>query len=301
MIGERLGEGAALATALLWAVSYTQFALAVRRLGASALNRLRLLVALAFLLIAHVALYGRILPRASAQGWLWLSLSGVIGFALSDAFLFRALFHLGPHRTSLVMSLIPVTSALLAWWTLGERLSLVQALAAVATLSGIVWVLSARGPARSGSSLLGSSRRMGVLFALGAVCSQSLRYILSLQGMRSGLPPLSANTAQILAATLILWTLSIARGAWADDVRSVRDRSALRATVAGAAAGPFLGVTLSMVALLRAPVGVASTLMAMSPVFLLFVSKRLFGEAISLRAAIGTGIAVGGVAALFLL
>ena len=64
--------------------------------------------------------------------------------------------------------------------------------------------------------------------------------------------------------------------------------------------GPFLGVTLSLIALSRAPVGIASTLMALVPVFLLPISHFALREAITIRAVIGTGLAVCGVALLFL-
>ena len=100
----RLGEIAALGTALLWSLTYVQFTVAVRRIGPSALNRLRLLVALIFLVCAHLAVFGVPLPiDASVTRWGWLILSGVVGFAISDDLLCRALFHLGAHRTSLVM------------------------------------------------------------------------------------------------------------------------------------------------------------------------------------------------------
>ncbi len=70
--------------------------------------------------------------------------------------------------------------------------------------------------------------------------------------------------------------------------------------IGGAVTGPFLGVTLSLVALAKAPVGIASTLMALVPVFLLPVSRFFFKEPVGLRAVAGTLLAVGGVAVLLL-
>jgi len=300
VITERLGELAALGTALLWTLTYLQFTIAVRRIGASTLNRMRLLVALGLLLIAHLAIYGSLLPiHVALEGWGWLTLSGIVGFAISDALLFRGLYHLGAHRTSLVMSLIPVVSALLAWGLFGERLSWIQGLAALGTVGGITLVVSARRSDRSAGAE-GRTPRLGILFALGAVLAQSLRYILSLQGMRSGFEPLSANVVQILTATIAVWILAAFRREIAGSFRSLKDRPAALATAGGATTGPFLGVTLSMIALSRAPVGIASTLMALSPVFLPIVSRWVFREPITLRALAGTGVAVAGVAILFL-
>jgi drug/metabolite transporter (DMT)-like permease len=298
-MADRIGELAALGTAFLWTLTYIQFTFAVRRLGPSVLNRLRLLAALVLLLIAHTILSG--LPVPLDVGWAeigWLSLSGVIGFAVSDGFLFSALLHLGAHRTSLVMSLIPITSAALSWAAFGERLSGVQIAAGLITVGGIMLVVSAR---RSEGTEAGKrGLGIGVLFALGAVAAQSLRYIFSVQGMRGGLPPLSANVLQIGSATVAIWLFAVIRGTAKTSFAGLRNRGAFWATAGGACTGPFLGVTLSMVALTRAPVGIASTLMALSPVFLLPASRIAFKEPITPRAVVGTLLAVAGVALLFL-
>ena len=298
MLTERIGEIAALGTALLWSLTYLQFTLAVRAIGPARLNRLRLLAALGFLLLVHTVVYHVPIPlNAEWSRWGWLIVSGVIGFTVSDALLFSALLRLGAHRTSLVMALIPVVSALLAWGVFGERLTWMQILAALVTLSGIAIVISAR---KHGEERATSGVWIGVLFALGAVTTQSIRYILSKQGMAGDFPVLSANAMQILAATVAAWIPAFLRRDVRGSFRSLIRRRALPTTTGGAMTGPFLGVTLSMVALTRAPVGIASTLMALVPVFLLPFSHFVLKERIGPRAVLGTVLAVGGVAFLFL-
>lgn len=300
MIAARWGEIAALGTAILWTITYLQFTVAVRLIGAPLLNRARLTVALVFLILAHLIIYGTPFPlHAEAARWGWLVLSGVIGFAISDALLFRSLFHLGAHRTSLLMALIPVTSALLAWGTLGEQLTAIQAVAALVTVGGIALVVSARAPEREAANS-GRQASFGILCALGAVVAQSVRYILSKQGMSGGFPILSTNVMQILAATVAVWIMAALRGKIRGSLAPLRDRTATLSMVGGAFTGPFLGVSLSLVALSAAPVGIASTLMALTPVFLLPVSRFAFKERITLRAAIGTALAMAGVAVLLL-
>jgi drug/metabolite transporter (DMT)-like permease len=299
MTVERIGELAALGTSLLWTLTYVQFTIAVRVIGSGRLNRLRLLSAILLLLAAHAIVYRTPIPLdAEAARWGWLALSGVIGFAISDALLFSALLRLGAHRTSLVMALIPVVSALLAWALFGERLSAIQIVAALVTVAGIALVVSARsaGPEKERSRLAVT----GILFALGAVCAQSLRYILSVQGMRGGYPVLSTNVIQILAATVAAWIPAFVSGAWRSTFSAPFTRRAAVATIGGATTGPVLGVTMSLIALSRAQVGIASTLMALSPVFLLPLSRFVFKEPVGVRAAAGTAFAVGGVAVLLL-
>jgi drug/metabolite transporter (DMT)-like permease len=297
---DRIGELAALGTALLWSLTYVQFTVAVRSIGPSRLNRLRLLVALVCLFVAHAVVYRSPIPLdAGAVRWGWLVLSGVLGFAVSDAFLFSALLRLGAHRTSLLMALIPVVSALLAWGLFDERLTWIQAVAALVTVGGIALVVSARSaPKREGEPT--GRALVGVLVALGAVASQSLRYILSVQGMRGGYPVLSTNVIQILAATVAVWTVAFASGGWRTTLAPPFDRKAATSMIGGAVTGPFLGVTLSLVALAKAPVGIASTLMALVPVFLLPVTRFVLKEPVGLRTVAGTLLAVGGVAVLFL-
>jgi drug/metabolite transporter (DMT)-like permease len=111
---------------------------------------------------------------------------------------------------------------------------------------------------------------------------------------------LSTNVLQIFAATVAAWILALPRGEWRETFRGLRDRTAAGATAAGAMVGPVLGVTLSLVALANSRVGVASTLMALTPVFLLPLSALAFHERITWRSVAGTVLAVGGVAVLWL-
>jgi drug/metabolite transporter (DMT)-like permease len=71
--------------------------------------------------------------------------------------------------------------------------------------------------------------------------------------------------------------------------------------VGGTLFGPFLGVWLSLVAIQNSPVGIASTLMGLSPIFLVPVGLIIFKETFTWRTMIGTITAVGGVALLFLM
>ena len=294
------GELAGIATACCWTAAYILFTIAVRIAGPKWLNRWRLSVAFVLLLLVHWIVYRTPLPFGADLGkWGWLTLSGVIGFAISDAFLFRALLHLGAHRTSLVTSLIPVMSGLLAWAIFGERLTLAQVLSSGAIVAGIALVISARPASQEPADR--KRIALGIMFALGTVGAQSLRYILSKQALGGGFPVLSANVVQIMAATLAVWLAALFGGRWKKDLDVFRNRKAALSMIGGAIAGPFAGVTLSLVALAKAQVGIASTLMSLSPVLLLPFAYFVLKEKIGLRAVAGTALAMGGVACLFLI
>jgi drug/metabolite transporter (DMT)-like permease len=142
---------------------------------------------------------------------------------------------------------------------------------------------------------------IGVLFALGTVVTQSLRYILSKQALGGEFPALSANVVQILAATLAVWIAAMFGGRWKQDLAVFRNRRAAFSMIGGAMAGPFIGVTLSMVALANAQIGIASILMALPPVLLLAFSYVVLKEKVTPRAVAGTAFAISGVACLFLI
>lgn len=300
MFSAHSGELAAIATACAWTGAYLFFTIAVRIAGASWLNRWRLSVAVVLLVIIHWIVYRTPLPFGADLGrWGWLTLSGIVGFAISDALLFRALLHLGAHRTSLVMALVPAFSALMAWTVFGEQLTRTQLLSSGAIVAGIALVISARPAGDEPTDR--KAILVGVLFALGTVVAQSMRYILSKQAMAGGgLPPLSANVVQILAGMVTLWIIAFVGKGWRQDFDVFRNRKAAFSMIGGAVVGPVIGVTLSLVALNRAPVGIASTLMALSPVLLLAFTILVLKQKVSLRAIIGTALAVGGVACLFL-
>ncbi|MCP4518412.1 MAG: EamA family transporter [Delftia sp.] len=83
-------------------------------------------------------------------------------------------------------------------------------------------------------------------------------------------------------------------------MHALRDRKASRFIAGGALTGPFIGVWLSMVAVQRAQVGIASTLMSFSPVHLIPLSSWVFHDRISARAIGGAVVALVGVTTIFL-
>jgi drug/metabolite transporter (DMT)-like permease len=69
---------------------------------------------------------------------------------------------------------------------------------------------------------------------------------------------------------------------------------------AGAVTGPVIGVWLSLIAFQRAPVGIASALIALTPIFLLPIGYFVFQERISKQAILGTFVAFAGTVLIFI-
>lgn len=92
-IDNHLGEFAALLTAIFWTVTSLSFESASHKIGSVAVNILRLIIGLTFLSVFTLIRRGLILPLdASCENWIWLSLSGLVGFVFGDLFLFKSSF-----------------------------------------------------------------------------------------------------------------------------------------------------------------------------------------------------------------
>ena len=290
-----LGESAALLTALCWSLNSVCFTVAGRRVGSAAVNLIRLLMAWGVMLLLHRVLYGSLFPwHAGSLHLGWLGLSGLIGFALGDAVLFEAFVLIGARLAMLLMTLSPIFSALLAWLFLGQNLSLAKVAAMVVTLGGIAWVVWGDGEQEARPHLW-----RGVVLGIGGALGQSVGLLFSKFGLAGDFPPISANlirvTAGVLALLFYFGVTDRLRGTFA----SLRDGRATAFIGLGAVTGPVLGVVLSLIAIAKAPLGVAATLMSLSPIILLPVSHFLFKEKVGGHAILGTLLALAGAAALF--
>ena len=300
-----LGEGAALTTALCWALCARSFAGAGLRIGSVAVNHLRLAGGVLFLSLSHLLLLGSPLSAGlSPRAVLLFVLSGVVGLTLGDAALFRAWVLIGPARGTVIMTTAPVWAAFMAAFLLGESLS-AQGWAGIAiTVGGVALAVSGRVPAGTAAGLASTGREtaLGLLLAgLGAV-GQAGGVVLAKPALAEA-PALTGTWIRMLAAATALWALTLLRcgvarrrprwwdAAWAD-------RRGLWLTLAGTLTGPALGVWLSLVATKNAAVGVAATLMAVTPVWVLLLDWWRDGRRPRRREVVGAFVAIAGVALL---
>jgi drug/metabolite transporter (DMT)-like permease len=299
-----LGEIAALLTSLLFSFTAIIFTQASRRVGSMTTNRVRLIIALIDLMIINLILFGQPLPvDAGIERWVWLSLSGIIGLALGDMFLFSAFEHIGARLGMLLLSLAPIIGALLAWLLFGETLQPGQIAGIALTLSGIAWVVTTR-PAEDSNQPHVDGR--GLLYGVLAATGQAVGLVLSKQGMTGDsspgdFSPFAGNAIRMLAAMVVFWLMTFVQRQSRETIEAVRhDRSALKLIALGAFVGPVLGVSASLLAVQHAEIGVVSTLMALPPVFLLPISYFVFKERFGWQTVAGTLVAIAGVALLFL-
>jgi drug/metabolite transporter (DMT)-like permease len=296
-----IGEIAALATAFFWSLSSILFTKAGQLIGSISVNLLRLVAAFIYLIIISLILGFPVLQDIEPYRWFWLSVSGIIGVALGDLFLFQAFLMIGPRLSMLLMGLSPIFTALLGWIWLGEKLSIIEMIAITITISGVAWVIIEKNSLKTKDSPDKRNYMLGILLGICSAITQTLGFIASKKGLAGNFSPITGTLIRIFAASIIIWSITILTGQTKPIINRVRSYpSSLRFILVGAFVGPFLGITFSMVAIQNTPVGVASTLMALSPIFLLPIGYLVFHERFGWQSFAGTLLAVAGVAALFL-
>ncbi|MCF8360492.1 MAG: DMT family transporter [Prolixibacteraceae bacterium] len=292
------GEIAGLATALCWTATALSFQFASRRIGSVSVNLIRLVLAFLFYMVYGKIFTGHWLPvGAPVKAWIYLSISGLIGFVLGDFFLFKSYEFVSSKISMLIMTLAPPIAAILGWFMMGEVFTLMNSLGMLLVLGGIAMVVMRR-------DIENGKRRMryplkGILLAFGGAVGQGVGAVFSKIGMGS-YDPFAASQIRVITGIIGFALLITFMKRWKVLYAGISDRKASRALLIGSFFGPFLGVSLGMVAFKFTTVGIASTLMATVPVFILLPSHLIMKEKLTTSELIGAVIAVAGIALFFL-
>ena len=204
-----LGEFAALLTTLFWTITALAFETASKRIGSMHVNLLRLGLATLLLSVFSFFYRGLLLPLdADIHTWIWLAVSGIVGFIIGDYCLFRAYVITGARVAMLMMTLAPVFAAFTAWIMLGEVMSGKSMLAMIITLSGIALVIFTR--TQNSSSGVAKNKRKysmsypikGVVFGIIAAAGQGVGLVLSKFGMRN-YDPFAASHIRVITGFIV--------------------------------------------------------------------------------------------------
>ena len=133
-----VGETIALFVALSWTVTALFAEVASKRMGSLPLNTVRMTMSLALLVLTLWLTMGVPYPRfADSQTWLWLLLSGVVGYVIGDYCLMQGYIIIGSRFGQLFMTLSAPTAALTGRLLLGEQMRPLAILGMVVSLTGI--------------------------------------------------------------------------------------------------------------------------------------------------------------------
>lgn len=339
------GELISISVAVSWTFTALFFEFAGKRIGSLSVNLLRLFFALFLLGTMLYFTTGSFWPaQADAKTWVWMSLSGVVGFVFGDLCLFYSYILITARFSQLLMTLAPPFAALFGWMLLGEKLSPMGFLGMAVTLLGIAISILKRGSANggkvsSGETLVAGTSNLtvvaccekekksflkkitpdislhlplkGVLLGIGGALGQGLGIVLSKQGMNhysvaaagsevASYIPFAATQMRIITgaigfALIILLTKRV--GVLRDGIK---DKRAMGAIFMGAIFGPFVGVSLSLMAVQYTNTAVASTIMATTPIIILIPYVLFYKRKVTFIEVLGAILSVGGVSLFFL-
>lgn len=298
---EKLAFLAAFGTAVFWAFSAIFFEDASRKVGALAVNFWKVTFAFAFLAISGTVVRGVPFPYdAPLKTWIFLGLSGLVGFVISDYFLFNAYVLIGSRITVIFQSLTPVFTALFAFIFIAERMQANRFIGMAVTIAGILIVVLTRST-QSRKSNEGTLSIKGLLFAFLSSVFQAGGMVLTKAGL-GDYNPISGTQIRAFVAIFgfAINALLIGQGRYV-FLKVPKIREAFSSTIKGSVFGPFLGVALSLFSLQHTQAGATSTLMALTPVVIIVPSVFILKQKIHVLEVVGAAVAVSGAALFFLL
>ena len=288
-----IGEIASILTAICWTLSALFFQRAGAKVGSLSVNIIRIFLGILFLGVTTFFTRGMFFPMdATPYNWFWLGLSGVVGFFLGDLFLFKSYTLIGSRTSQLIMSLAPMITAIIGWLFLSEILPVKSILGIIVSISGIMIAVA-------GKKLKLNIPLKGFLYALGGALGQAVGLVLSKKGM-GDYDAIAATQIRAIFGFVCFFLLVTFLKRWRRVSLAVKDRASMKSITLGAVFGPFVGVTLSLYAVQHTHTGIAATLMALVPIFIIVPSAIMFNEKITARQVIGAVISIAGASIFFL-
>lgn len=292
-----LGELAAFCTAVTWGISNQLHSAVARMAGSTTIALLRL--PFMMVMIGLMCLFFNADTSISLEGFLLLALSGIMGLAVGDLMLYRAILIIGPTMAVLMLSLSAGVTAIMGWVFMGETLPMQAVLGIAIALSGVGIVITEHG----GSVLLpgqeiprGKTLVMGVTLAGLAAVSLACGYVAQRMAMQTGVQPLWATFVRTSSGGVVLWTLGFALGWAVPAVRNLVRIRPIRWLLLIASINAATGMWLASVAFAVAPAGVVATLIGLQPIIVALVGAVWYRRKPSLRVLFGAVVAFTGTA-----
>jgi len=296
---QRIGELAAFGTAVAWTIGALFFEQGVKRIGVLSVNFYKVVIAFVLLTITAAFLRGMPLPfDAPPRAVIFLTLSGIIGFVVTDMFLFTAYGTIGPRITMLIMALSPPVTAGIAYVFLDESLGSMGALGMILVIIGICMTVFGKQNSVSISKIDKVDMR-GYVFALIASIGQSIGMVLTKAGL-GNYDPVSGTQIREIAAIIGFALVALVYDRGRGLMKAAKSFDGLKFTAGGAVFGPFIGVALSLFAIQRISAGIVSTLIGLTPVVIILPEILFFKKKVKFLEIAGAVVAVIGTAIFFM-
>ena len=292
------GEVAALSAACLWSIAsvvYSKLGLTIPPLQ---LNLIKGIIAIGFFIFT-ILITGELFPSIATLPMCLLLLSGVIGISLGDTLFFNTINSLGPRRTLLMQTLTSPMSAIFGLIFLQEKLNSLAWCGILVTLLGVAWVISER--TADDRNISTKEFKEGVVFGIFTSIAGAIAAVMARGAIGdTEISPLWAALLRLSAGTLILSVWSLSKQQTSFILSNLNNPRIIGGTIFAAFFGTYLGIWLQQTAIKFTSVGIASTLLQTSPIFVIPFAIWM-GEKVTVRAILGVFISIAGIALLFFL
>lgn len=291
-----IGEFSALAAAFFWAGISIVFTTVAFRIGVVQLNIDRMILASTFLFVTILVF--SVDYSINTEQLIFLTISGFIGLVLGDSFLFKSFQEIGPRLTMLIYSINPAIAAILAYFFLGEVMEIMGIIGVMVALTGIGIVVMEKPKASDKFRIT----QKGLIYGLLGAVGQAVGLIFAKGAYNYGdIHSLTATFVRIASAAIVMLPIGLLLRKYKNPFKLyLKEHKTFRLVVLGSIMGPYLGISLSFVALTNTKIGIAATLMSTVPVIVLPLSWYFYKEKLSFISIAGAFITVAGIAMLFL-
>lgn len=298
------GELIALITTLCWSLGIFPFTEAAKRIGSAPLNQYRLL--LAWIIISIILFFWNdlnfveLFTEPQPYHFIFLGLSGIIGFSIGDYCSFNSFKLLGPKLASLYTTFAPGAALLIGYIALNESVNLIGIFGILITVSGVIWLTLSKKDSNAATQVGYTRDKRGIIYGIiGALC-QGTGLVLSKYGMdyyEVKLTTMHAVWIRLLFAFSAAFIVSLLAGKLKANSKPIftNEKNNLPFLFFGTILGPVMGVTLSLFAIQKLEVAVAQTIFALLPLFVLPISLIIYKERITSQSVFACLLALVGV------
>jgi drug/metabolite transporter (DMT)-like permease len=298
-----IGYLAALATLFSWTVS--NFALAkMTRMGDPFVLNKAVLFFSFFLLGALVCVVDGLWPwqlftAPSASNWLWLGISGIIGKSAGDYFGFQAMRILGVRRRTMITSLGPGFTWLFALMILNEKMNWLGMVGMLITMISLLLLINSTSERVEVEKENFGLPLSGMLYGIAAAALTGLAFVLSKMTFletETNISEFHGTWVRILVAFSTLYFVDLLRNKHLHFIRQfleTKQKSYLMILIV--LFGAVLGLSFSLIAIIRINAAVAYTIFSMLPVTVILVSVIFYKKRMTMKSWIFSIFAVSGV------
>ena len=290
-------EVAALGAALCWTFAAFIAGDLSKQIGGITFNRLRN-VGVFFVLLIFVSFAGLWETFRVADLGIIL-ISGFIGIAIGDSFLFCAMQRIGPRRSELLYACNAPISVILGIYILGESLNFIEVIGIIIISLGVLAAIKWGKPKSSNVhrwEITEGNIMIGIGFGLIAALGQSIGSIIIKPVLDNGANPMLVSMMRVGVSALFLTIMFYVRNV--EPVQTITNKHRALATLNGILA-IGIGVSLLLYAYSVGGIGIASILSSTQAVMMLPIIWLKTKQRPTLGAWIGAILVVVGLGLMY--